>query len=107
MEYCTAAHISIAEGITGLSRDGAIIAVRTLGGLHHRFARFRKGQDYFARGKHLFYVWCPGSKSHLANAECANAEEAQIRLYNEIKANDTKRWPVRQGPRRSTARSIA
>src|SRR5580700_8679217 len=31
-------------------------------------------------GKTLFYVWCPGSKSDLANTECANAEEAQIRL---------------------------
>jgi hypothetical protein len=57
--------------------------------------------DYFASGKHLFYVWCPGTNGYLANAEGANAEEAQIRLYSQTKATGEKCWPVWQGRVRS------
>jgi hypothetical protein len=53
--------------------------------------------DYFVRGTHLFYVWCPGTNDFLASAEGANAEEAQMRLYTETKATGKKCWPVWQG----------
>jgi len=54
--------------------------------------------DYFAKGTHRFYVWCPGTGDYLANAEGTNAEEAQMRLYNATKAaRQTSCWPVWQG----------
>jgi hypothetical protein len=54
--------------------------------------------DYFAKGTHSFYVWCPGTSDYLANVEGANAEEAQMRLYNATKAaGRVSCWPVWQG----------
>lgn len=54
--------------------------------------------DYFASGEHLFYVWCPGTGDYRANADGLNAEESQMRLYNEIKAaGRTSCWPIWQG----------
>jgi hypothetical protein len=54
--------------------------------------------DYFAKGTHRFYVWCPGASDYLVNAEGTSAEEAQMRLYNVTKAaGRTSCWPVWQG----------
>lgn len=54
--------------------------------------------DYFAKGTHRFYVWCPGTSDYLVNAEGTSAEEAQMRLYNATKAaGRTSCWPVWQG----------
>jgi hypothetical protein len=53
--------------------------------------------DYFASGKHLFYVWCPGANNYRATVDGANAQQAQMRLYAETKATGRKRWPVWQG----------
>ncbi len=51
--------------------------------------------DYFAKGTHRFYVWCPGRSDYIANAEGTNAEEAQMRLYNATKAaGRISCWPV-------------
>ena len=42
--------------------------------------------DFFAPGMHQFYVWCSGSNDYLATQRGANAEEAQMALYNAAKA---------------------
>lgn len=54
--------------------------------------------DFFAQGTHQFYVWCSGTGDYVATAEGANAEEAQMRLYNAAKSSGkTACWPVWQG----------
>ena len=53
--------------------------------------------DFFASGTHQFYVWCAGGRDYIATEPGANAEEAQIALYNKNKANGHPRcWPVWQ-----------
>jgi heme exporter protein D len=53
--------------------------------------------DFFAGGTHQFYVWCAGGKDYIATVSGANAEDAQIKLYNENKAKGQSRcWPVWQ-----------
>jgi hypothetical protein len=54
--------------------------------------------DYFAGGKHQFYVWCAGSQDYMATATGRNAEDAQLRLYDAVKAaGHSTCWPVWQG----------
>jgi hypothetical protein len=54
--------------------------------------------DYFAKGTHQFYVWCSGNGDYVASERGANAEEAQMKLYNAVKAaGKTACWPVWQG----------
>jgi hypothetical protein len=54
--------------------------------------------DFFARGTHQFYVWCSGKDDYVATAVGANAEDAQMKLYNEVKkAGKFSCWPVWQG----------
>ena len=54
--------------------------------------------DFFSGGKHQFYVWCAGSADTMATAAGANAEDAQLRLYQALKAAGRSTcWPVWQG----------
>jgi len=54
--------------------------------------------DFFAPGKHQFYVWCAGGKDYTATVSGANAEDAQMKIYNAAKAHGrTSCWPVWQG----------
>jgi len=54
--------------------------------------------DFFAPGKHQFYVWCAGSSDYTALEPGRNAEEAQMKLYNANKAHGRSNcWPVWQG----------
>jgi hypothetical protein len=54
--------------------------------------------DFFASGKHQFYVWCAGSADYMATATGRDAEDAQLRLYGAIKASGHSTcWPVWQG----------
>jgi hypothetical protein len=54
--------------------------------------------DYFARGTHQFYVWCAHGNDYVTSAEGASAEEAQLSLYQSIKAaGKSNCWPVWQG----------
>lgn len=54
--------------------------------------------DFFAPGKHQFYVWCAGSPDYMASATGANAEDAQMKLYDSAKAHGRATcWPVWQG----------
>ena len=54
--------------------------------------------DFFARGTHQFYVWCSGKGDYFATAEGSNAEEAQMKLYNQAKKSGKLAcWPVWQG----------
>ena len=53
--------------------------------------------DFFAGGTHQFYVWCAGGKDYIASVDGANAEDAQLKLYDKNKANGHARcWPVWQ-----------
>lgn len=57
-----------------------------------------KQSDFFAPGKHEFYVWCAGSTDYTATAIGKNAEDAQMHLYNANKAQGRATcWPVWQG----------
>jgi hypothetical protein len=54
--------------------------------------------DFFAPGKHQFYVWCAGSSDYVATASGRNAEDAQMKLYDASKAHGRSTcWPVWQG----------
>lgn len=54
--------------------------------------------DFFAPGTHQFYVWCADNHDYVATAQGANAEDAQMKLYNATKAaGKAACWPVWQG----------
>jgi hypothetical protein len=54
--------------------------------------------DFYAPGTHQFYVWCAGSSDYMATAVGANAEDAQMKLYDATKAKGRSTcWPVWQG----------
>jgi hypothetical protein len=54
--------------------------------------------DFFSGGKHQFYVWCAGSPDTMAIASGLNAEDAQLKLYDSLKAKGHSTcWPVWQG----------
>ncbi len=54
---------------------------------------------YFQSGTHQFYVWCTGGAAgETATSDGATAEEAQKKLYDQLKAGGkTSCWPVWQG----------
>lgn len=54
--------------------------------------------DFYAPGKHQFYVWCAGGSDYMATEPGKNAEDAQMRLYD-LNKNRGKAtcWPVWQG----------
>ena len=57
-----------------------------------------KQADFFAPGRHQFYVWCAGGSDYMAAQSGASAEDAQMQLYNATKrAGKTNCWPVWQG----------
>ena len=57
-----------------------------------------KQTDFFAPGKHQFYVWCAGGNDYTATQKGKSAEDAQMRLYNAVKAvGRSACWPVWQG----------
>jgi hypothetical protein len=57
-----------------------------------------KETDYFAPGKHQFYVWCQGGGDYTAVERGSSAEDAQIRLYRGVKTRGHATcWPVWQG----------
>ena len=57
-----------------------------------------KQADFFAPGKHRFYVWCAKDGNYSAIEAGSSAEDAQIRLYKDTKAKGHAAcWPVWQG----------
>ncbi|MBV9332346.1 MAG: hypothetical protein JOZ55_12400 [Alphaproteobacteria bacterium] len=53
--------------------------------------------DFFSPGKHQFYVWCAGGTDYMALRDGRSAEDAQMKLYNEVKAaGHASCWPVWQ-----------
>jgi len=57
-----------------------------------------KQTDFFASGKHQFYVWCSNGSDFTAMQRGTSAEDAQMKLYNAGKANGHSAcWPVWQG----------
>jgi hypothetical protein len=56
-----------------------------------------KQVDFFAPGKHEFYVWCAGGSDYTATAQGKSAADAQMKLYNSNKAHGhASCWPVWQ-----------
>ncbi len=54
--------------------------------------------DFFSPGKHQFYVWCAGGHDYMATETGQNAEDAQTKLYDAVKAEGKSTcWPVWQG----------
>jgi len=54
--------------------------------------------DYYSAGRHQFFVWCGGPGDHTAIEAGKDAEDAQLRLYEQAKAaGQTACWPVWQG----------
>jgi len=54
--------------------------------------------DYFAPGKHEFYVWCSTGSNYMATIAGSSAADAQIRLYDKVKSQGKMTcWPVLQG----------
>ncbi len=54
--------------------------------------------DFYAAGKHEFYVWCARTPDYMATAEGSSAEDAQMRLYKQVKAaGKLNCWPLWQG----------
>lgn len=54
--------------------------------------------DFYASGKHQFYVWCAGGTDYMATRSGTNAEDAQMKLYDATKAAGRSTcWPVWQG----------
>jgi len=54
--------------------------------------------DFFSSGRHQFYVWCAGGTDYVTIEHGNSAEDAQMRLYNEVKqSGKTNCWPVWQG----------
>jgi len=57
-----------------------------------------KQTDFFAPGKHQFYVWCAAGSDYSAVQSGRSAEDAQMKLYNAAKAaGHSACWPVWQG----------
>ncbi|MBS0473049.1 MAG: hypothetical protein JSR60_18410 [Proteobacteria bacterium] len=57
-----------------------------------------KQADFFAAGRHQFYVWCAGGSDFMALQNGANAADAQMKLYNlEKRTGKINCWPVWQG----------
>ncbi len=57
-----------------------------------------KQTDFFAPGHHQFYVWCAAGDDYTATQKGISAEDAQMKLYNEVKAAGRPAcWPVWQG----------
>jgi hypothetical protein len=57
-----------------------------------------KQSDFFAPGKHQFYVWCSAGSDFTAIERGSSAEDAQMKLYNGVKAKGRPAcWPVWQG----------
>jgi hypothetical protein len=77
--------------LTGAAMTGASIAAAG------NFASAAHS-DFYSAGRHQFYVWCGGAADHTAIESGKDAEDAQLRLYNESKlAGHTACWPVWQG----------
>lgn len=58
--------------------------------------------DYFSPGEHQFYVWCAASADYMTTQNGQSAEDAQLRLYDAVKASGRPScWPVWQGRVRS------
>jgi hypothetical protein len=80
--------LAVAVGI-GVTAAGVAVA----GNLYSS-----KQADYFAPGKHRFYVWCQGGGDYTAVEHGLSAEDAQLKLYGSVKAKGRPAcWPVWQG----------
>ena len=54
--------------------------------------------DFYAPGRHQFYMWCAGGSDYMAAQSGTSAEDAQLSLYNNAKrAGKMNCWPVWQG----------
>ena len=86
----------IAKRVLAAAFGGVLFAAAGIAAAGN-FASDRHG-DFFAEGTHQFYVWCSGAHDYVATASGANAEDAQMKVYNAAKAaGRSSCWPVWQG----------
>ena len=82
--------------VLGAAVGGVMVAVAGVA-LAANFTSSKQA-DFFASGRHQFYVWCAGGADFMAMQAGSSAEDAQMRLYNQEKrAGKTNCWPVWQG----------
>ncbi len=82
--------------VLGAAAGGVVLAVAGVA-LAANFTSSKQA-DFFSSGRHQFYVWCAGGSDFMAMRQGTNAEDAQMRLYNDEKrAGKTNCWPVWQG----------
>lgn len=82
-------------GVLGI----AAVAVAAFAGMASAQDASAARELYNTAGTHQFYVWCTGAtESYVAKADGSNAEDAQMKAYNEAKsAGKTTCWPIWQG----------
>lgn len=82
--------------VLGATAAGVLLAVTGVA-VAANFTSSRQ-TDFFASGKHQFYVWCAKGGDYVAYENGASAEDAQMKLYGEAKSQGrTSCWPVWQG----------
>jgi len=82
--------------VLGAAAGGVLLAVTGVA-VAANFTSSRQ-TDFFAPGKHQFYVWCARGGDYTAYEQGNSAEDAQMKLYNAAKAQGrTTCWPVWQG----------
>jgi hypothetical protein len=82
--------------VLGAAVGGVMVAVAGVA-LAANFTSSKQA-DFFASGRHQFYVWCAGGTDFMAMQNGSSAEDAQMKLYNDEKrAGKTNCWPVWQG----------
>jgi len=82
--------------VVGAAVGGVMVAVAGVA-LAANFTSSKQA-DFFASGRHQFYVWCAGGTDFMAMRNGVSAEDAQMKLYNDEKrAGKTNCWPVWQG----------
>jgi hypothetical protein len=82
--------------VVGAAVGGVMVAVAGVA-LAANFTSSHQA-DFFASGRHQFYVWCAGGSDFMAMQSGSSAADAQMKLYNaEKRAGKTNCWPVWQG----------
>jgi hypothetical protein len=53
--------------------------------------------DFFMNGTHQFYVWCASTNDYVASTIGSSGEDAQMKLYSNLKASGKSCRPIWQG----------
>lgn len=78
---------------------GAALVAAMAAGTAGALALDSSREVYLTAGTHQFYVWCTGGEAGTtATQDGSTAEDAQLKLYESLKAGGKANcWPVWQG----------